>query len=230
MARLLYRILRVANIVGSIEESQLRNAMSSSSVMQRLHTLITADLNKPLSYVLPLTGVAMAPLFNQSLTDVNMKHDRLVIRRLSGSSQTFLNRVYVDDVVIIRDPNDTRRKYVRRIAALEGATMASRQRDAPFRIPDSHCWVERQNRDVDAPDSTVFGPLSLDMVIGRVMYAIRTATDHARVINSPYAMASDSIVLAQEPVAQHISSSDSTHSTPPSRGDDPSEQDPPNRT
>lgn len=206
MARFLYRILRVVNFVGSVEESQLRGAMRSSAVMSRLQSMIAADLDKPLSYALPLTGNAMAPLFNADIGDMTTAADRLVIRRLSGNTQSFLNRVYVNDVVVIRDPNDARRKYVRRISALEGAHMASdNEDDTPFRVPPRHCWVERDNQEANtAPDSTYFGPLSLDYIIGRVMYAIRSATDHGRVANSSYAMASDSIVLAQEPITMHL--------------------------
>lgn len=210
MARFLYRLLRAFNVVGSANESQIRNAMRNTSVMR---DLIVEDMAKPLSYVLPLTGTAMSPLFNTNAGDMKTIHDKLVIRKLSGSTQSFLNRVYVDDMVVIRDPNDSRRKYVRRIAALEGAEMACRHGDPPFRIPPRHCWVERENREVDAPDSTSFGPLGLDYIIGRVMYAIRSATDHGRVTNSAYSMASDSIVMAQEPVSQHLSSS------PPSESD-----------
>ncbi|CAN8067457.1 unnamed protein product [Agarophyton chilense] len=203
MVRLLYRLLRAFNFVGSVNENQRRSAMRSSSLLK---DLIVADLDKPLSYALPLTGNAMSPLLNTDVNDMRTSNDRLIIRRLSGSTQSFLNRVYVDDVVVILDPNDTRRKYVRKIAAMEGAHMQSMHGDPPFNIPKSHCWVERENKQVDAPDSSSFGPLSLQNVIGRVMYAIRSATDHGRVKNSPYAMASDSIVLAHENISKHFSS------------------------
>lgn len=146
----------------------------------------------------------MSPVFNGDIQDMHSANDRLVIRRLSGSTQSFLNRVYVDDFVVILDPNDARRKYVRKIAALEGAAMHSEHDDPAFNIPKSHCWVERENHDFNAPDSLSFGPLSLNNVIGRVMYAIRSATDHGRVKNSPYAMASDSIVLAHENISKHL--------------------------
>lgn len=160
----------------------------------------------------------MSPLLNAHVCDMDTAADRLVIRRLSGNTQSFLNRVYVDDVVVIRDPNDARRKYVRRIAALEGAHMASGNTDDPsFRVPARHCWVAKDNKAATAaPDSTYFGPLSLDYIIGRVMYAIRSATDHARVPNSSYAMASDSIVLAQEPITMHLH--------PPPEGKDPPQE------
>lgn len=219
MARLLYRILRVVNFVGTVEESQLRGAMRSSAVMSRLQALIAADLDKPLSYALPLTGNAMSPILNPKVTDMDSMADRLVIRRLSGNVQSFLNRVYVNDVVVIQDPNDSRRKYVRRITALEGAQMASHNEGEPsFRVPPKHCWVARDNgKASSAPDSAYFGPLSLEYIIGRVMYAIRSATDHGRVSNSRYAMASDSIVLAQEPIQTHLH-------PPPERPEDPTDE------
>lgn len=199
MARFLYRVLRAFNFVANFEEQQMRTALRSAS----LRTLILDDLAKPLSYCLPLTGNAMNPLFNSGIADMNSKADHLIIRRLNGTAQSFLNRVYIDDVVVIKDPNDSRRKYVRKVRALEGALMSRDQSD-DFVIPERHCWVVRENGEADAPDSSTFGPLGLDYVIGRVMYAIRTATDHGRVTNSAYAMASDSIVLAQEPVSKHL--------------------------
>lgn len=112
----------------------------------------------------------------------------------------------MDDVVVVRDPQDARRKYVRRVAGLAGDELVSdRQGDRSMRIPGDHCWVVRDNEAAhDSPDSRKFGPLSIEHILGRVMYAIRSATDHGRVVSSPYAMASDSIVLAHEPITQHI--------------------------
>jgi hypothetical protein len=223
MARLLYRILRVANIVGRVDEDKLRKAMTSASMMESIARI--TELDKPLSYALPMTGNAMAPLFNMHLLDSpptsaerressangargrrTETKDTLVIRRLNPSPQTFLNRVHVNDVVVIQDPNDDRRKYVRRIAAMEGTEVVSdTPGDKPFRIPDNHCWVLRENLNaLSAPDSSFFGPLSLKHILGRVMYAIRSATDHGRVTNSPYGMASDAIVLAQESVTPFV--------------------------
>lgn len=77
MARLLYRLLRVVNIVGSFEESALRRAMTNSSVMSQLQRLVAAELSKPLSYVLPLTGRAMAPALNAAVNSQKEEHDRV---------------------------------------------------------------------------------------------------------------------------------------------------------
>lgn len=203
MVRLIYRLLRAFNYLASTPPASLRAAMHNTTL---LRNQIMADLNKPLSYTLPLTGNAMSPIFNSTVSDMKTTKERLIIRRLSGAAQTYLNRIHVGDLVVIRDPHDDRRKYVRRVSGLEGAHMASRLGDAPFSIPAQHCWVVRENGSVEAPDSRSFGPLALNYIIGRVMYAIRSATDHGQVVNSPYAMACDSIVLSQEPVSEHIMS------------------------
>lgn len=230
MMRFLYRLLRVADMVGRVDETKLRAAMRSPSMLESLIRL--AEMDKPLSYSLPMTGDAMTPLFNthlmssssasttpasatsatnpSSTTDrhaqASMKRDTLVIRKLNPNPQAFLNRVHVNDVVVIQDPHDDRRKYVRRITAMEGTEMVSSvPGERPFRIPDEHCWVLRDNHNAGtAPDSRAFGPLNLKYILGRVMYAIRSATDHGRVTNSPYGMATDAIVLAQEPVTPFI--------------------------
>lgn len=132
-----------------------------------------------------------------------------------------LVQVYIDDVVVVRDPTDARRKYVRRVAGLPGDELVSDLAgERSMQIPGDHCWVVRDNEAaVDSPDSRKFGPLSLEHILGRVMYAIRSATDHGRVASSPYAMASDSIVLAQEPIAPYL------REMPPSNRDDPGQND-----
>jgi hypothetical protein len=201
VGRFLYRLLRVANVVGRVDEPKLRAAMSSPSVAESITRL--AEFDKPLSYSLAFTGEAMSPLLNGGGPG---SRDTLVIRQLHPVPHSFPNRVYVDDVVVIEDPEDARRKYVRRIAAMEGSEMVSSEvGDAPFRIPPEHCWVVRENPSAaSARDSTFFGPLGLKHIVGRVMYAIRSSVDHGRISYSPYGMATDEIVLRQELVAPHI--------------------------
>lgn len=233
MARLLYRVFRMANLVGSFDETKLRAIYNAPSFLESLSRI--AELDKPLSYALPMTGNAMSPLFNSHLScseqnqnekssdgdnsrqsqpdgrnrprsPAHRAKDTLVIRRLNSIPQSFFNRLHVNDIVVVQDPEDSRRKYVRRIAALEGAELVSDvEGDEPFRVPANHCWVLRENlAALAAPDSTYFGPISLKYIVGRVMYAIRSRTDHGRVTNSPYSTASDAIVLAQEPVLPYV--------------------------
>lgn len=206
MARVLYRMLRAANVIGTVDEPKIRAAMNAPTFLESIAKL--TELDKPLSYALPFTGNAMEPLLNAGTGSSSGRRDTVVIRHLNPVPQNILNRVHVNDVVVIQDPSDSRRKYVRRIAALEGAEMSSEAPgDEPFRIPADHCWVLRENeKALEAPDSRFFGPLGLQCIIGRVMYAIRSATDHGRVVYSPVGMATDELVLRQpeEAVAPFI--------------------------
>lgn len=200
VGRFLYKLLRVANVMGRVDEAKVRAALRSQSVAESIARL--PEWDKPLSYALPFTGEAMAPLLNGGGPAAR---DTLVIRRLAAAQQKFPNRVYVDDVVVIADPDDERRKYVRRVAALEGGEMVGDGGDEEFRIPEAHCWVVRENEAAEsARDSTFFGPLGLQHIIGRVMYAIRSSVDHGRISYSPVGMATDEIVLRHELVAPYI--------------------------
>lgn len=70
-----------------------------------------------------------------------------------------------------------------------------------FVIPKGHAWVLADNEDLplaDVPDSRTFGPLRLSHVLGRVVYALRSATDHGVVQNSAAAAAVDQPVLLAE--------------------------------
>ena len=70
-----------------------------------------------------------------------------------------------------------------------------------FVIPKGHAWVVADNEDiphVDVPDSRTFGPLPLSNVLGRVVYALRSVTDHGVVHNSGEATAVDQPVLQTE--------------------------------
>uniref|UniRef100_A0A7S0T6I0 Peptidase S26 domain-containing protein n=1 Tax=Erythrolobus madagascarensis TaxID=708628 RepID=A0A7S0T6I0_9RHOD len=144
-----------------------------------------------------MTGSAMAPTINggKDGTGGGDVKEQLWIRRLEHVSE---ESVFNDDVVVVVDPEDDRRKYVRRITAMPGEEMVSKKaEEPPFVIPDNHCWVMCDNLN-GKPDSRWFGPLALDKIIGRVLYAARNATDHARVRNSDAAMAIDDAVLAIE--------------------------------
>lgn len=64
-----------------------------------------------------------------------------------------------------------------------------------------YCWVLADNEDVAFPDvidSRTFGPLPLEAILGRVVYAARSPTDHGPVENSGEGMAQDAAVLEAE--------------------------------
>eukprot|EP00182_Erythrolobus_australicus_P003275 CAMPEP_0185831622 /NCGR_PEP_ID=MMETSP1353-20130828/1603_1 /TAXON_ID=1077150 /ORGANISM="Erythrolobus australicus, Strain CCMP3124" /LENGTH=148 /DNA_ID=CAMNT_0028529703 /DNA_START=185 /DNA_END=631 /DNA_ORIENTATION=- len=146
-----------------------------------------------------MTGVAMAPTINGGAGAGPVK-EQLWIRRLECPSES---NVFNDDVVVVVDPADDRRKYVRRVSAMPGEEMVSKKNgEPPLVIPENHCWVTCDNPD-GKPDSRWFGPLALNNIIGRVLYVARSATDHARIRNSDLAMAMDDPILAVEQPVLH---------------------------
>lgn len=205
--RLLYRALRMMHAMARADDATLRAALrlapSASAALSAL-----AALDEPLSYARPFSGDAMAPLLNGGGPGAR---DTLVVRALRPllrvmPLRVMPDRVFVGDVVVVEDPEEPARRYVRRVAAVQGGEMVSEGGGGePFRIPAGHCWVVRENEGAEtARDSTFFGPVALERVVGRVMYAIRSGADHGRVASSPAAMAADALVLQQERVAPHI--------------------------
>lgn len=203
---MLYRTLRFFNVLSGFDKTTLQQMQNKGQLALALRNRFQYELTRPLSYVLPLTGMAMQPSLNTAAKGAMETHDQLVIRRLYTKSSQLMNDIYVNDVVVIMDPEDKRRKYVRRIAGLAGATLNSDRTDEPdLSVPQDHCWVVRDNETAsDARDSRSFGPLAMENILGRVMYYIRSATDHGKVENSFYAMLSDSIVLSVEDPKEHV--------------------------
>ncbi|GMP99394.1 hypothetical protein CsSME_00046876 [Camellia sinensis var. sinensis] len=112
----------------------------------------------------------------------------LLVRKLPSTDPT---RVFVGDVVVVKDPVNTDNYLVRRLAAIEGYEMVSTdEKDEPFVLEKDQCW--------EAKDSRIFGPVPMTDIVGRVIYCLRTAVDHGPVQNSHFSMRKDSPVLEVE--------------------------------
>ncbi|KFK31222.1 hypothetical protein AALP_AA6G084300 [Arabis alpina] len=123
----------------------------------------------------------------------------LLIRKIPIANTRYL---FVGDAVVLKDPNDSDKYLVRRLAAVEGFEMVSGDvKEEPFVIEKDQCWVTAENQELkanEAYDSRTFGPVSTADIIGRAIYCLRTAVDHGPVRNSDTAMGQDSPVLAVE--------------------------------
>ncbi|KAF3545716.1 hypothetical protein DY000_02001637 [Brassica cretica] len=110
--------------------------------------------------------------------------------------------LFVGDAVVLKDPNDSDKYLVRRLAAVEGFEMVSGDaKEEPFVLDKDQCWVVAENKDIkpkEAYDSRTFGPVSTADIVGRAIYCLRTAVDHGPVRNSHTAMGQDSPILAVE--------------------------------
>eukprot|EP00246_Nothoceros_aenigmaticus_P005216 TRINITY_DN17104_c0_g1_i1.p1 TRINITY_DN17104_c0_g1~~TRINITY_DN17104_c0_g1_i1.p1 ORF type:complete len:205 (+),score=34.91 TRINITY_DN17104_c0_g1_i1:44-658(+) len=164
--------------------------ITEKELIERFKTLWRSKL----TFIDVYKGEEMAPTFSS-------QGETLLIRTLPKPSP---RSVFVGDVVTLKDPNDSTKVLVRRVAALEDEEMVSTDEDdESFRILPGHCWVLCDNEALgpkvpEAPDSRTFGPLPLTNIVGRAIYCSRSAVDHGFVRNSDEAMQEDSAVLAVE--------------------------------
>ncbi|XP_009614289.1 mitochondrial ATP-independent inner membrane protease subunit 2-like isoform X2 [Nicotiana tabacum] len=123
----------------------------------------------------------------------------LLVRKIPWVDPT---KVFVGDVVVLKDPVKSDDYLVRRLAAVEGYEMVSTdEKDEPFVLEKDQCWVLADNENVkpkEAKDSRTFGPVSLTDIVGRAIYCLRTAVDHGPVNNSNFSVQKDSPVLEVE--------------------------------
>ncbi|KAK4529672.1 hypothetical protein CCYA_CCYA02G0529 [Cyanidiococcus yangmingshanensis] len=117
------------------------------------------EMSKPASYVATLTGNSMAPTLNAHVASPFRPGERLVIRRLSrwtGSTDNVRGEVtyyrrplaYRGDIVVVKDPEDISRRFVRRVVALEGDELVQEgdlSGTALLRLERNQYWVLRDN-------------------------------------------------------------------------------------
>ena len=64
--------------------------------------------------------------------------------------------VFVGDAVVLKDPNETDKFLVRRLAALEGSEMVSTDvKEEPFVLEKDQCWVVAENQEIKSKVPTV---------------------------------------------------------------------------
>ncbi|KAL6978691.1 Mitochondrial ATP-independent inner membrane protease subunit 2 [Sarracenia purpurea var. burkii] len=123
----------------------------------------------------------------------------LLVRKLPAADPT---RVFVGDVVVVKDPEHSDSHLVRRLAAIEGYEMVSTdEKEEPFVLEKDQCWVLSDNDNLkpkEANDSRIFGPVPMTDIVGRVIYCLTTAVDHGPVQNSHFSMRKDLPVLEVE--------------------------------
>ncbi|XP_031474652.1 uncharacterized protein LOC116246887 [Nymphaea colorata] len=166
--------------VGQITEKQVSDSVWKNLLQGRLTYL---HLNR---------GEQMAPT-------IPGQSGALLVRKLPAVDPT---RVFVGDVVVVRDPEKSGHYLVRRLSAIEGYEMVSKdEKETPFILDKDECWVLADNEALnpkEAHDSRTFGPVRIGDIVGRVIYYMQTAVDHGPVQNSHFGMQKDSPVLAVE--------------------------------
>ncbi|KAK4747328.1 hypothetical protein SAY87_026365 [Trapa incisa] len=117
----------------------------------------------------------------------------LLVRRILDADP---ERVFVGDVVLLKDPESRENHLVRRLAAMEGYEMVStNEEERPFVLDRDECWVLADDQKLKP---RTFGPVSMADIVGRVIYSLKTAVDHGPVRNSHMGMMRDSPILEVE--------------------------------
>jgi signal peptidase I len=136
----------------------------------------------------------MQPTFNPSYTSesgiINTKDHVLVLKQPSSNTFRYLRsliptprRKRADpapqrgQIVVFITPHDHTKKSVKRVVAIPGDSITplsgSTSGIAPVKIPYNHVWVEGDVSDVSKSlDSNHFGPLSANLIIGRVLVTL----------------------------------------------------------
>lgn len=139
-----------------------------------------------------INGEEMAPT-------IGSQGGTLLVRKIPVPDPT---RVFVGDVLVLKDPEKRDDLLVRRLTAVEGYEMVSKdEKEEPFVLEKDECWVLSDNEALkpkEAKDSRTFGPVHMSDIIGRVIYCLRTTVDHGPVQNSQLSMQKDSSVLEVE--------------------------------
>ena len=64
-----------------------------------------------------------------------------------------------------------------------------------------HYWVLADNEEIpskEAQDSRTFGPLHINSILGRIIYYVRSHTEHGPVENSKFVNRADKAILEAE--------------------------------
>lgn len=173
-------------------------AASGGGLMQ----MFQEAYKKQLTTIIAVTGAAMAPAINADGGSNPSAFEKLVVRLIPRPTS---RSIAVGDVVAFSSPLDPASSHslmVRRVAALEGHTMLTTEdEDYAERVPSGHCWVLADNEELSPPDvidSRAFGYLDMRLIMGRVIYRVRNASEHGRVANSPVSEADDTAVVEGE--------------------------------
>ena len=173
-------------------------------------------------------AISCAPRFSSATSSRTEAMNMLVVRPLRHEETTpathdrvgrgwyYPRPARVGDVVAFVHPDSASRPaeqqtvLVRRVAALagdvlvsggDGETPLATSETAEYELPRGRAWVTADNDAADssrAADSRAFGPIGVDAIVGRVIYYVRSATDHGPVANHPSSADEDAVVLATE--------------------------------
>ena len=124
--------------------------------------------------IIPARGQSMTPSLNGDHVADEPNNDDWVLVDVRSSVKATLRRGMV---VVYRSPHNPDRWGVKRVIALEGDKVTPKHGypggDEPLIVPWGHVWVEGDAEDRDKSlDSNWFGPISRNLLVGRVTWVL----------------------------------------------------------
>lgn len=124
--------------------------------------------------VIPARGQSMNPVLNGDHDPAEPNTDDWVLVDVRNGVKSSLRRGMV---VVYRSPHNPERWGVKRVIALQGDRVTPKPGypggDEPLIVPWGHVWVEGDAEDRDKSlDSNWFGPVSRNLIIGRVTWVV----------------------------------------------------------
>jgi hypothetical protein len=180
-------------------QPKIRKEISYALIKKTVEDFVVESFSKPLTKVIKFTGPAMAPVLNRSFPKDHTSYEYLLMHRNIAPSP---RNVLIGDVICFKHPLrgvGPNALMVRRVVVCGGGLLESE--DAQMQLAPDTVWVTADNPKLEPPDvedSRTFGPLHLDRVIGRCIYAIRSKTDRELIVNNPRWREDDKDVVAVE--------------------------------
>jgi len=115
--------------------------------------------------VLQVKGESMQPTLNGD-PDIC---DWVLVEKLTCK---WLYQYERGSVVVLWAPDNPHQQLVKRLVALEGDLVWQDGKAKPTQIPQGRCWIEGDNKAVSQDSTTVYGPVHLGLMEGRVTHVV----------------------------------------------------------
>lgn len=126
-------------------------------------TPVALTVNDCLVGAATIDGSSMQPALNPG--GPQAIRDRVLVDKLSSRIYTYKR----GDVVVLRSPRHPKKLLVKRLIGLEGDWLLVSGRKDIVKVPKGQCWIEGDNAACSEDSASVYGPVPLALIQGRVL-------------------------------------------------------------
>lgn len=126
---------------------------------------VTITFNDLVGSVLRIDGSSMQPTLNAD----PYVSDWCFVEKVSYK---WLRKYERGDVAVFWAPDSPHQQLVKRMVAVEFDVVWDSEKNAPVKIPQGRCWVEGDNQEHSGDSRTMYGPVHLGLLEGRVTHIV----------------------------------------------------------